>query len=70
VQSEARSRQYVVICDWCRRRQVGLGRPPEMRWITRSDDSHQAWRICLDCNHKFIRLISRLGRGQSPGAIR
>jgi|SRR5215471_4269292 len=63
----------VAYCDWCRRREVGLmGAHPWMQEVvmTKPDGKQQIFHIGPDCSRKLERLISRLERRESPGAIR
>jgi hypothetical protein len=62
----------VDICDWCRRRIVGLGHLPPMKEVVLAPGprQRQAYLVCPDCYRKLERLISRLGRGERTGAIR
>ena len=64
--------RYIEQCDWCRRREVGIGIRPWMRevTVTTPDGTCQTWHIGPDCYIKWQRLISRLERRESPGAIR
>lgn len=65
-----KQRTYTRICDWCQRRIVGIGAPPKMFHIEAWNDSPTPWVICLDCRSKLNRLVTRLSKGQSSGAIR
>lgn|SRR5215831_381193 len=72
LESLDKRKRYIEQCDWCLRREVGIGIRPWMRkvTVTTPDGKSQAWHIGPDCYIKWQRLISRLEKHQTPGAIR
>jgi len=58
----------VIVCEWCRRRVVGLsGRPPTLSRVTAINDVTHSWAICPSCRTQLGRLIGRMGRPKGWG---